>query len=64
MSEPGRSRWQRIGDSDIAYSFSQSPITITAALITFLIAFAAVFAPILSPHTPFDPATVDLMAAA
>jgi len=61
MSEPGRSRWQRIWDSDIAYSFSQSPITITAALITFLIAFAAVFAPLLSPHTPFDPATVDLM---
>ncbi|MEM7654172.1 MAG: ABC transporter permease [Pseudomonadota bacterium] len=61
MSEPGRSRWQRIWDSDIAYSFSQSPITIAAALITFLIAFAAVFAPLLSPHTPFDPATVDLM---
>ncbi len=51
----------RILDSDVFYSFSRSPITIVSAIITAIIFIAAAFAPLLAPHNPFDPATLDLM---
>jgi peptide/nickel transport system permease protein len=54
-------RMHRILDSDVFYSFSRSPITIVSAIITAIIFIAAAFAPLLAPHNPFDPATLDLM---
>jgi peptide/nickel transport system permease protein len=51
----------RILDSDIYYSFRQSPVTIVSAVVTAIFFIAAGFAPWLAPHNPFDPATLDLM---
>ena len=54
-------RLARILDSDMFYSFSHSPITVIAALVTFLIIMGAVFAPFIAPQNPFDVASLDLM---
>lgn len=55
------SRWRRIIDSDLFYSFSRRPVIIVSAITTFAILFMALFAPWLAPHTPFDPASLNLM---
>ncbi len=57
----GRSFLERWRDSDIWYSFKQSPITVVAASVFVLLIFGAVFAPLLSPYTPFDPSSLNLM---
>ena len=57
--EPGRVA--RALDSDIAYSFRKSPLAIVAASVSLLIILAAVFAPWIAPHDPFNPATLNLM---
>ncbi len=53
----------RILDSDLFYSFSRSPITVLAALVTAVMMGAAAFAPWVAPHRPFDLATLDLLDA-
>ncbi len=50
-----------IFDSDLWYSFRQSWITMIAAFITAAIFLAALFAPLLAPHNPFDLATLSLL---
>ncbi len=50
----------RAADSDVWWSFKSSPLTVTAATVTFLIVAIAFLSPILAPHTPFDPATLSL----
>ncbi len=50
-------------DSDFAYSFRHSPLTVVAALVTVLILLGAVFAPWVAPHDPFDLATVSVLDA-
>jgi len=52
---------RRFFDGDVWHSFTRSPITILAAIITVGFVGAAVFAPWLAPHNPFDLATVDLL---
>ncbi|MBV0890350.1 ABC transporter permease [Paracoccus sp. Z118] len=56
-----RTRWQRVRDSDIFWSYSHSPVTIIASIVALGLILAAAFAPWLAPHTPFQPATVNLM---
>jgi len=53
----------RFFDSDIWYSFIKSRVTVIAACVTLVIISAAVASPLVAPHTPFDPATLDLMDA-
>jgi peptide/nickel transport system permease protein len=53
----------RFFDSDIWYSFKKSKVTVIAACVTAVIMIAAIAAPIIAPHTPFDPASLDLMDA-
>ncbi|MBT3333178.1 MAG: ABC transporter permease [Rhodospirillaceae bacterium] len=53
----------RARDSDIWYSFTRSPTTMIAALVTAIIMLSALFAPWVAPHNPFDLATIDLMDA-
>jgi len=53
----------RFFDSDIWYSFKKSRVTVIAACVTLLIITAAIASPLIAPHTPFDPATLDLMDA-
>ncbi len=51
----------RAWDSDIAWSFRHSPLAIVAALVSLVIILAAVLAPWIAPHDPFNPASLNLM---
>jgi peptide/nickel transport system permease protein len=58
----GFSGWlHRASDSDVWWSFKSSPMTVTAAVATVLIVAIAFLSPVLAPHTPFDPATLNLI---
>jgi len=50
----------RAADSDIWWSFKSSTLTVVAASATLFIVAMAFLAPLLAPHTPFDPATLSL----
>ncbi len=56
-----KSRLQRWADSDIWYSFKRSPVTIVATTVFFMLIAGALLAPLLSPYTPFDPGSLNLM---
>ncbi|RRH74748.1 ABC transporter permease [Falsigemmobacter faecalis] len=55
------SKLARMWDSDVAYSFRRSPVTIIAAIVALTIILGAVFAPWIAPHNPFDPSSLNLM---
>lgn len=55
-----QSWWMRWWESDIGYSFRSSPTAIVAALIALVCGLAALFAPWVAPHNPFDLASLDL----
>jgi peptide/nickel transport system permease protein len=57
---PPRSALQRVLDSDMFYSFTGSPVTIASAVITLLLVAAALLAPLVAPHNPFDPASLSI----
>jgi peptide/nickel transport system permease protein len=55
---PGRlERWWA---SDLAYGFRHSPVAVVSALVLFICLAAALFAPWVAPHNPFDLATLNL----
>jgi len=56
-------RWQRFIDSDLLWSFRHSPITVGAAVVGFTIIAAALAAPWIAPHDPFDLASLSLLDA-
>ncbi|WP_187968060.1 ABC transporter permease [Aquibium microcysteis] len=56
---PGR--LARLRDNDIWYSFIRSPVTVVSAMVTLLLVLSALFAPLIAPHDPFDPATLSIM---
>ena len=53
----------RVWDSDVAYSFRNSPVAMSAAVVAFVLIFSAVFARWVAPHNPFDLATLNLLDA-
>jgi peptide/nickel transport system permease protein len=53
----------RFLDGDIWHSFRHSPMAIVAAVIALACIFCAAFAPWVSPHNPFDLATLNLSDA-
>jgi peptide/nickel transport system permease protein len=56
-------QFSRFYDSDVIYSFRQSPSVIVAAVIAAIIILAAAFAPWVAPHNPFDLKTLNLLDA-
>ncbi|MEM6971262.1 MAG: ABC transporter permease [Pseudomonadota bacterium] len=54
-------RLRRGWDSDLAYSFRTSPVAIVSATLTLILLVGAIFAPLIAPYDPFDPATLNLM---
>jgi len=56
-----KSALSRAWQSDIAWAFRGSPIAMLAAFVFALLVIAALFAPLIAPHTPFDPSTLNLM---
>jgi len=67
VAEPNQSGAQRPGllarilDSDIAYAFFRSKVTVVAAAITLLYVVLAILAPLLSSQNPFDPGSVNVI---
>lgn len=60
-SKEPTSRLGRFFDSDVFASFRRSKLVMLAALVTLLFFLAALFAGLLSPQNPFDPAELDLL---
>jgi peptide/nickel transport system permease protein len=50
-------RWWQ---GDVGHSFRNSPLAVAAALVAFVCVFSALFAGTISPHNPFDLATLEL----
>jgi peptide/nickel transport system permease protein len=51
----------RILQSDLFYSFRHSPLTVASAIVSLILVLAALFAPMIAPHDPFDPASISIM---
>ncbi|WP_153771731.1 ABC transporter permease [Labrenzia sp. CE80] len=62
-TEPRRSSMSAFLDSDIFHSFLRSKVTVAAALGTAALFLLAFLAPWISPHDPFDLATLSIMDA-
>lgn len=59
MAAPAR--WIRHAwDHDLAWSLRRSPVTLVACFLTFACVGAALFAPWIAPHDPFDLAALNL----
>ena len=56
---PGR--LARVLDSDLWYSFRASRLVVLAGIITLLMVGAAVLAPVIAPHDPYDLRALNLM---
>ncbi|MGR3634669.1 MAG: ABC transporter permease [Shimia sp.] len=56
-----KSMFARAWDSDFAYNFRRTPVAVVSALVVALLVLSAVFAPLIAPHNPFDPASLNLM---
>jgi peptide/nickel transport system permease protein len=50
-------------DSDLAWSFRRSPVAVVSAIVLAICLGAALFAPWVAPHNPFDLATLNLLDA-
>ncbi len=55
------SRLAQFWGSDIMWKFRHSPVAIVAFIFTALLVLSAVFAPLVAPHNPFDPASLNLL---
>ena len=53
-------RWQRFKDNDIVWSFLSSPGAMIAAAVASVMISACIFAPVIAPFDPFDPAQISL----
>ena len=63
MAPAAPSALSRFFDGDVWHSFRTSPMAMAAALIAALCVFCSLFAPWVSPHNPFDLATLNLSDA-
>ena len=59
--QPARSLANRFFDSDLWWSFRSSRLAVVAAAITILMVGAALLAPIIAPHDPYDLRALNLM---
>ena len=47
--------------SDFAYQFKRSPVAVVSFAVTLILVLGAIFAPLIAPYNPFDPASLNLM---
>jgi len=62
---PAAGARQRVAwwDGDLAYSFRSSPVAMLSAIVLTICLCAALFAPWVAPHNPFDLASLNLLDA-
>ena len=61
-----RAPWTRLAaalDSDLFYSFWRSKLVVAAAVLTALLVGAALLAPLIAPHDPYDLKSLELINA-
>lgn len=58
---PRPSRWSRIKESNIGYSFRKNPVAVASMCIFAIIVIMALLAPVIAPFDPYDPAQIDIM---
>ena len=56
-----QSRLRVLLDSDIFYAFRRSPVAVVSTVVVLILVLSAVFAPLIAPTNPFDPASLNLM---
>ena len=56
-----KSRLRVFLDSDIFYAFRRSPVAGVSTVVVLILVLSAVFAPLIAPTNPFDPASLNLM---
>ena len=56
-----KSRWRLALESDLFYTFKRSPVAIVSAVVVLVLMLAAIFAPLIAPTNPFNPASLNLM---
>jgi len=61
--QAGSSRLRQFLEGDIWWSFTRSPVVVVSAVFLVVAFAAAIFAPWVAPHDPFDLAAVDLFDA-
>lgn len=58
---PPPSFWVRLWDSNMGYSFRRNPVAVVSLIIFVAVALMAIFAPLVAPFDPYDPAQIDIM---
>lgn len=53
--------WERFRHSDFFWKFKHSPVAVVSFAVTVVLVLSAVLAPLIAPHNPFDPASLNLM---
>ncbi len=56
-----RGRLAQAADSDMFFSFRQSPTRVAATVVLLVMVFSSVFAPLVAPTDPYDLISLDLM---
>jgi peptide/nickel transport system permease protein len=56
-----KSRFRLALESDLFYTFKRSPVAMVSAGVVLVLVLAAVFAPLIAPTNPFNPASLNLM---
>ncbi|MCL1478562.1 MAG: hypothetical protein MH219_14050 [Marinobacter sp.] len=55
------SRWARVRDSFLWYSFKRDKVAIISFIVLLAMVLSAIFAPLLAPTDPYDLAQIDIM---
>ncbi|MFK7754559.1 MAG: ABC transporter permease, partial [Sedimentitalea sp.] len=61
ITPPRPNRLSEFWQSDFIYAFRSTPVAIVSFGVVALLVLSAVFAPLIAPHDPFNPATLNLM---
>ncbi|MGK7752131.1 MULTISPECIES: ABC transporter permease [unclassified Roseovarius] len=55
------SRFRRIWESDFIWSFRHAPVAVASFAVVLILILSAIFAPLIAPFDPFNPASLNLM---
>ncbi|KPP84369.1 MAG: peptide/nickel transport system permease protein [Rhodobacteraceae bacterium HLUCCO07] len=55
------SRLRRAWESDLFWSFRHAPVAMASSFVVIVLILGAVLAPLIAPHDPFSPGTLNLM---